>query len=93
MIPYIAVVARWWFPVVWLLLGQHCLFTRKLIIPLFLPEALIYRHNVTLCGEDVLVIGFVEWVVLIKQLQRKTEIVVYRTKRGRRGTDIQCENM
>ncbi len=68
--PYIADIARWW-PVVWLFICQSSVFTRKQVIPLFLPEAFVYRHNVALCGEDVLVIRFVKWVVLIKQLQWK----------------------
>lgn len=76
--PYIADVAGWW-PVVWLSFHQHSLFTGKQVIPLFLPEALVYRHNMALCGEDVLVIGFVKWVVLIKQLQCKRDISVYMT--------------
>lgn len=46
---------------------QRPLLARKQVIPLFLPETLVYRHNVALCGEDVSVIGFVKWVVLIKQ--------------------------
>lgn len=62
----IADVARRW-PVFWLSLCQYSLFTRKQVIPLFLPEAIVYRHNMALCGEDVLVIGFVKWVVLIKK--------------------------
>ena len=66
---YIADVA-WWWSVVWLAFFQHSIFTRKHVAPLFLPEALVYRHNMALCGEDVLVIGFVKWVVLIEQLQR-----------------------
>ena len=69
----IAGVARWW-PLVWLLLCQHSLFTRKQVVPLFLPEALVYRHNMALCREDVLVVGFVKWVVLIEQLQCKGNI-------------------
>lgn len=71
--PYIADVARWR-PVVWLSFCQYYLFTRKKILPLLLPEALVYRHDMALCGEDVLVIGFVKWVVLIKQLHWKRDI-------------------
>lgn len=76
--PYIADVAGRW-PVAWLSFHQHSLFTGKQVIPLFLPEALVYRHNMALCGEDVLVIGFVKWVVLIKQLQCKRDVSVYMT--------------
>lgn len=77
-VPYIADVARWW-PVVWPSFCQHSLFTRKQVIPLFLPEALVYRHDMALCGEDVLVIRFVKWVVLIEQLQCKRQSFVYMT--------------
>lgn len=48
--------------------GQRSLFTWEVLVPLFLPEAFVYRHNVTLSCEDVLVIRFVKWVVFIKQL-------------------------
>lgn len=49
--------------------GQCPLCTRKGIVPLFVPEALVDRHDVALGGEDVLVVGLVQRVVLIKQLQ------------------------
>lgn len=56
--------------------GQCPLCTRKGVVPLFVPEALVDRHDVALGGEDVLVVGLVQRVVLIKQLQwgKKQEI-------------------
>lgn len=64
--PYIADVAGWR-PVV--AFSQHSVSTRKPVVAPFLPEVSVYRHNVALCGKDVLVIGFVQRVVFIKQLQ------------------------
>lgn len=41
------------------------------VAPLLLPEALVYRHDVTLRGEDVLVVRLVKRIVLIEQLQSR----------------------
>lgn len=48
---------------------QHAAFIGKHAVPVLLPETLVYRHDVALCGEDVLVVGPVERVVLIEQLR------------------------
>lgn len=48
---------------------QDSIFIRIQLVPLFLPKAFVYRHNVALCSKDVLVIRPVQRVVLIKQLQ------------------------
>lgn len=53
---------------------QHPIFIRKQLVPLFLPKAFVYRHNVALCRKDVLVIRPVERVVLIKQLQLEKDM-------------------
>jgi len=50
----------------WGLFGR--LFTWELLFPTFLPEALIYRHYMAFCSEDVLILRLVQWVVFIKEL-------------------------
>lgn len=70
---YITDIAGWW-PLVWRSFWQHSRFIRKQVVPIFLPKTFVYRHNVALCSKDVLVIGSVQGVVLIKQLQLKTDM-------------------
>lgn len=82
---YVAAVISWG-PPIRLPSCQQSLVTGEQVAPLLLPEALVYRHDVALCGEDVLVIGLVKRVVLVKQLQSKIEISVYLT--GRRGGKV-----
>lgn len=70
---YIAGIAGWRAlvcPSFW----KHSIFVSKQVVPLFFPETFVDRHNMTLCSKDVLVIGSVEWVVLIEQLQLKTDM-------------------
>ena len=66
--PYVACVAR---RILWLILGRLSLLQGEEVLPLFLPEALVYRHDVALGGEYVLVLRLVQRVVLIKELQKK----------------------
>lgn len=69
---YIAGIAGWR-PLICLSFWQLSIFVGK-VVPLLLPETFVYRHNVALCSKDVLVIGSVERIVLIKQLQLKTNM-------------------
>lgn len=48
---------------------QDSVLAGKSVAPLFLPEALVYRHDVTLGGEDVLVVRLVKRIVLVEQLR------------------------
>lgn len=50
---------------------RHSVLAGKNVAPLFLPEALVYRHDVTLGGEDVLVVRLVKWIVLVEQLRMR----------------------
>ncbi len=43
-------------------------FTWELVFPTFLPEALIYRHYMAFCSEDVLTLRLVQRVIFIKEL-------------------------
>lgn len=48
------------------LIWYHLL-TGGQVIPLLLPKTLVDRHYMALRGEDVLVLGFVQGVVIVKQ--------------------------
>lgn len=77
-----------WMPVIWLCFCKRSIFTWKQLVPLFLPEVVVYRHNMALCSEDVLIIRLVKWVVLIKQLQCPKENVIGQQQGNRSNTDL-----
>lgn len=77
-----------WMPVIWLCFCKRSVFTWKQFVPLFLSEALVYRYNMALCREDVLIIRLVKWVVLIKQLQCPKETVIGQQQGNSSNTDI-----